>query len=106
MCSGKVKNLNDTVMVTAIGDYAIKFNIKKAEYTNGMIMIGDSVSVHYTGDLRDKKALALIVKLIPQKGVVVDATYDPDKELKTSERPMSEKAARDLEKLQHSHKSK
>lgn len=93
-------------MVTAIGEYDIKFNIKQTEYTNGMIMVGDSVSVHYTGDLRDKKALALIVKLIPKKGVVVDATYDPDKELKISERPMSEKAASDLEKLQHSHKNK
>lgn len=105
VCSGKVKDLNDTVMVAAIGEYSIKFNIKNTEYTNGMIMPGDSVTVHYAGDLREKKATALIVKLIPKKGVVVDAVYDPNKELKVSERPMSDKEVEDLEKFAASGKN-
>lgn len=96
-CSGKVAKMTDTTMVTTMGDYAITFDIKKAQYTNGAIMDGDSVLIHYVGDLKERKAVAAIVKLIPKKGHVVEAVYDPSKELEVSDRPMTKEEERHLE---------
>ena len=98
VCSGKVKSINDSAMVASVGDYSIRFDVSSAKYTNGFVMDGDSVSINYVGDLRDKKARALAVRLIP-RSTVVDAVYDPSKELKTADRPLGEKASEDLEKL-------
>lgn len=81
-CSGRINRLNDTLMVMQIGDYTIDFDIRKARYTNGAILSGDSVNVDYTGDLRQKKAKALTVSLIPPVGTVVDLSeMDTTKEL-------------------------
>lgn len=89
--------MTDTTMVTSMGDYAITFDTKKAQYTNGAIMDGDSVVIHYVGDLKERKAKAAIVKLIPKKGRVVEAVYDPSKELEVSEQPMSKDEEKHLE---------
>lgn len=89
--------MTDTTMVATMGDYAITFDTKKAQYTNGAIMDGDSVVIHYVGDLKERKAKAAIVKLIPKKGRVVEAVYDPSKELEVSEQPMSKDEEKHLE---------
>lgn len=72
-----------TSMVVVIGDDGVKFDINDARYTNGAIMVGDSVKVEYVGDLDEKKAKAVIVYLIPKKGNVVNAGYNSNAELKT-----------------------
>ena len=87
---GLVKRMSDTTLVAQIDKYDIVFDTKKARTDNGAVMIGDSVTVHYIGDLREKKARALLLCLMPKKGTVVDAVYDPSKELKVREAPMSE----------------
>jgi len=100
-CAGKIKELNDTVMVASIGDYDIAFDIRKAECDNGAVMLDDSVTVHYIGDLKDRKARALLIHLMPQPSRVVDAVYDPSKKLEVSERALTDeelKAARQFVK--------
>lgn len=97
VCSGKIDKMTDTTIVTKIGDYDITFDTKKAEYTHGAVMPGDSVTIHYIGDLKEKWGRALLVYLIPAKGNVVDAVYDESKELKTA--PMSEEDARKLKEF-------
>lgn len=77
-------------MLTKIGDYDIAFDIKKAEYSNGAVMLGDSVTVHYIGDLKEKKGRAVLIYLMPKPGRVVEAVYDPSKKLEVSERPLTE----------------
>lgn len=90
-CSGSIKELNDSVMTTRIGEYEVAFDITQTRYDNGLVQPGDSVNVHYLGDLRSKKAKAVIINLVPRKGKVVDVTGEPDftKELKTKGQPMS-----------------
>lgn len=91
-------------MLVAIDKYDIKFDIKKTRYDNGAVMKDDSVVIHYTGDLREKKARALLVRLVPRKGTVVKAVYDPSKELITDQNPMSEEQVKKLEKFAKSGK--
>lgn len=88
---GVVKKTNDSALVVSIGKYDIVFSTKQARKDNEIIMKGDSVLIHYVGDLREKKARALLLHLLPRKGTVVDAVYDPSKELIVSEKPMPEK---------------
>lgn len=76
--------MTDTTLVSKIDNRDITFDLKKAKYDNGFVMPGDSVVIHYVGDLRDGKAVAAIVRLVPKKGNVVEAVYDPSKELKTA----------------------
>lgn len=107
VCSAKIDTMTDTTIVTKIGDYKITFDTKEARYTNGAVMPGDSVTVHYVGDLKEKHAVAAIVYLIPPKGTEVEAVYDPTKELKTT--PMSEEDAKELDefiKAEKKHRSK
>lgn len=95
---GQVKRMSDTTAVVTIDKYDIVFDTKQARFDNGAIMQEDSVTVHYIGDLRDKRAKALIVRLMPKKGTVVEAVYDPSKELIVSDEPMSEEQIKSLEK--------
>lgn len=74
-------------MVSNIDGHKIDFDIQKANFDNGAVMEGDSAVVRYVGDLSDGHVLAVIVKLIPKKGHVVEAVYDPNKKLETA--PMS-----------------
>ena len=95
---GQVKRTSDTTAVVTIDKYDIVFDTKQARFDNGAIMQEDSVMIHYIGDLRDKRAKALIVRLMPKKGTVVEAVYDPSKELIVSDEPMSEEQIKRLEK--------
>lgn len=97
MCAGKINKMTDTTIVTKIGDYEITFNTKKAEYTNGVVMPGDSVTVHYIGDLKEKWARALLIRLIPSQSNVVNAVHDSSKELMTA--PKSEEDVKQLEEF-------
>lgn len=101
---GQVKRMSDTTAVVTIDRYDIVFDTKQARFDNGAIMQEDSVTIHYIGDLRDKRAKALIVRLMPKKGTVVEAVYDPSKELVVSEEPMSDEEVEKLEKFAKSGK--
>lgn len=96
---GLVKRMSDTTMVAQIDKYDIVFDTKKAKYDNGAVMVGDSVTIRYIGDLREKKARALLLCLIPKKGTVVEAVYDPSKELIVSDKPMTEQQVNDEKKF-------
>lgn len=75
----------------------VTFVITEAQYNNGAIMVGDSATISYTGDIRTKHVVATIVKLIPPKGHFIDGKFDPTKELKTA--PMSDEEAKDFDKF-------
>lgn len=100
--SGVVKTIKDSVMVAHIDKYDITFETSKARFDNGALMEGDSVVIHYIGDLREKKARALLLRLVPKKGTVVEAVYDPSKELIVGEKPLSEEQVKKLEKFSKS----
>lgn len=98
VCTAKIEEVSDsTSMITMIGDYQISFDISKARFTNGAVMPGDSVRINYIGDLKERKAKALVVYLIPKPGNVVDAVYDPNKELLT--KPMDPEDKRRLDEF-------
>lgn len=97
-----MRNINDTTAVVKVDKYDIVFDTKQARFDNGAIMQEDSVTIHYIGDLRDKKAKALLVRLMPKKGTVVEAVYDPSKELKVKEEPMSDQQVEAIEKYARS----
>ena len=80
--------MTDTTMVAKIDGRDITFDIKQAEYDNGFVMTGDSVTVFYVGELRDVKVKAGLIRLVPRKPHVVDVKFDDSKELKT--KPMTE----------------
>lgn len=82
--TGKVKKLNDSTMVATIDKYDITFDMKQVRFDNGVVIPGDSAVIHYIGDLRDKKATALLIRLIPPKPRVAEAVYDPSKKLETT----------------------
>jgi len=91
--SVKLNGVTDTTVVANIDGHEIAFDIRKATFDNGMVMAGDSVTVHYIGDMGQGTAKALLIKLIPRKGNVVNAIYDPSKELKTDSLSESESKA-------------
>lgn len=97
VCSGLIDHMSDTTITTKIGDYDIIFDVRKARYTNGAVMPGDSVTIHYIGDLKEKHAVAAVVYLMPPVGDVVEAGYDPSKELLTS--PKSEEDVKKLDEF-------
>lgn len=88
--------MTDTTFVSNIDGHKITFDIKKAEFDNGAVMEGDSAVVRYVGNLSDEHVTAVIVKLIPKKGRIVNAVYDPNKKLETS--PMATEEVKELEK--------
>ena len=90
--TGKVKKLNDSTMVATIDKYDITFDMKQVRFDNGVVIPGDSAVIHYIGDLRDKQAKALLIKLIPPKPRIVEAVYDPSKKLET--KPMTKEGAK------------
>ena len=102
--TGLVRRVSDTSAVVVVDKYDIVFDTKKARFDNGAIMHEDSVTIHYIGDLRDKRAKALLVHLIPKKGTVVEAVYDPSKELVVSEKPLSKGEVERLKKFARSGK--
>lgn len=84
----KVDSMTDSTLVAKIDGRNITFDIKNAKFDNGFVMPDDSVVVHYVGDIREGKVMAALIRLVPKMGNIVDAVYDPSKELKTI--PMSE----------------
>ena len=93
--TGKIKKMSDSIMVATIDKYDITFDMKQVRFDNGVVIPGDSAVIHYIGDLRDKQAKALLIKLIPPKPRIVEAVYNPDAELKT--RPMSKEEQKEFE---------
>lgn len=87
--------MTDTTFVSVIDDHRVTFAIKQATFDNGFVMAGDSAVVHYIGSLSDDPVKAVLIKLIPKKGHVVDAVYDPNKKLETA--PMTPEKVKSLE---------
>ena len=90
--SGIVDEINDSVMIARIGADKVKFDITTASFTNGAVMYGDSVIIHYVGDLSKKRALAKSIYLIVRPGTVVElkeGEIDSTKTLET--RPVENK---------------
>lgn len=90
-----IQSMTDTTFVSVIDDHRVTFDIKQATYDNGFVMAGDSAVVHYIGSLSDDPVKAVLIKLIPKKGHVVDAVYDPNKKLETA--PMTPEEVKSLE---------
>lgn len=82
-CEGRVKDVNDSVMVVKISDYEVSFDTKDLQYTNGFVIANDSVVMHYVGNLRSKKVKGLVVRVVPAKSRIVTVGVDPTKELKS-----------------------
>ena len=70
--TGLVDEINDSVLVARIDGSKVNFDIREATFTNGAVMYGDSVIIHYIGDLSKKRALAETVYLIERTGVIVE----------------------------------
>ena len=91
-----VDEMNDSVLVAKINGERVKFDITEANFTNGAVMYGDSVIIHYIGDLSMKRAYAEAVHLVNRPGRIVevptDGSIDSTKELKTID--VDPKAAR------------
>ena len=83
--SGLVDEINDTSMIVKIDGSKVKFDISVASFTHGAVMYGDSVIVHYVGDLSMKRALAETVYLIdrPSRIVIIDRNEPIDTTDKT-----------------------
>ncbi len=82
---GLVDEINDSAMVVKIDGSKVKFDITVAAFTHGAVMYGDSVIVHYVGDLSMKRALAETVYLLERKGTVIELPKDPAKRDTTAE---------------------
>lgn len=99
--TGIVDEINDSAMVLRTTDNGkVKFDITVASFTHGAVMYGDSVIVHYAGDLSMKRALAETVFLIDRPGTIVEVKkgeVDETKELKT--RPAEKDALNDLDNV-------
>jgi len=93
---GVVDEINDSVMIAKVDDAKVKFDISEAAFTNGVVMYGDSVNIHYIGDLSMKRCVAEQVVLIvrPSQVVIIDenAPIDTTKVLQTKEAEPTEAA--------------
>ena len=90
-----IQSMTDTTFVSVIDDHRVTFDFEQATFDNGFVMAGDSAVVHYIGSLSDDPVKAVLIKLIPKKGHVVDAVYDPNKKLETA--PMTKEEVKELE---------
>ena len=81
-----VDEMNDSVLVAKIDGTRVNFDITEAVFTNGAVMYGDSVIIHYIGDLSKKRAFAESVHLIDRPSQVItvpaDGSVDSTKEMK------------------------
>ena len=101
-----VKSVNDSTMIASIDKYDITFDIMGANFLNGAVMSGDSVSIEYVGNLRDKSAKALLVNLVPPKPRYLKPGVDTSRPLKTAPMSKSEKEQLDAfvkEAKKHGH---
>ena len=76
---GLVDEINDSAMVVKIDGSKVKFDITVATFTHGVVMYGDSVIVHYIGDLSMKRALAETVYLLERKSNIIEIPKSPAK---------------------------
>lgn len=79
-----IENIGDTLvgMKVTDGTDSLKFNLDKAKFNNGIMMVGDSVIVNYfNGD--DKGYLAAVITILPRPTQYLDTEIDSSKEMKT-----------------------
>ena len=84
-CRALVDEINDSVLVGKIDGSKIKFDVRDASFTHGAVMYGDSVIIHYIGDLSMKRALAESVFLLDRPGKIIEVPKDPAKRDKNVE---------------------
>lgn len=99
-CSGHIKEQTDSTLVIVTGGADVTLDIMSTRYDNGLVMVGDSVNVHYVGDLRSKSVRAMLIRLVPRKGRVIDAVFDPSKELKVSETELTDEQRESVRKFE------
>lgn len=87
--------MTDSTLVTIIDDRQVTFDYKQATFDNGFVMAGDSAVINYIGSLSDDPVKAVLIKLIPKKGHVMNAVYNPNKKLETA--PMTKEEEQELE---------
>lgn len=84
-CRALVDEINDSVLVGKIDGNKVKFDISEAAFTHGAVMYGDSVIIHYIGDLSMKRAFAESVFLLERKSQIIEIPRDPAKRDTTAE---------------------
>lgn len=68
---GKICSLNNkSLAIISTDGIEQTFNLENSEFSNGAVMIGDSVNVTYTGNLK-KNAKATTISLIIQPRTVI-----------------------------------
>lgn len=90
-----IKQMTDSTLLTIIDDHQVTFDYKQATFDNGFVMAGDSAEINYIGSLSDDPVKAVLIKLIPKKGHVMNAVYNPNKKLETA--PMTKEEEQELE---------
>ena len=78
-CRALVDEINDSVLVGKIDGKKVKFDISEAAFTHGAVMYGDSVIIHYIGDLSMKRAFAENVFLLDRPRQIIEIPRDPEK---------------------------
>ena len=78
-CRALVDEINDSVLVGKIDGKKVKFDISEATFTHGAVMYGDSVIIHYIGDLSMKRAFAENVFLLDRPRQIIEIPRDPEK---------------------------
>ena len=101
-CRALVDEINDTVLVGKIDGSRVSFDIREASFTHGAVMYGDSVIIHYIGDLSMKRAFAESVFLLERKSQIIEIPKDPEKRdttVKLLTKPIDGKKAEESDRM-------
>lgn len=90
-----ITEMTDTTITAKVENDSMLFSTKKATYTNGAVMSGDSVVIYYVKGFGKKHATAAVVELIPPKGTIVEVGTDTTKELKAV--PMTDEEVKEFD---------
>jgi len=77
-----ISQFTDSTLTAAVGGDVLCFDTREAQLTNGAFIAGDSAKIYYTNGINGAKAYVITVKSLPP--TVVEAVYDPSKELLTT----------------------
>ena len=80
---GLVKEITPTSLVLTVdGDDELKLDMMDdVKYTNGAVMINDTVIVTYVSSYKENKAA--VIQLVPRASEIVNLGHDDSRELKT-----------------------
>lgn len=84
-CSGIVTYIQKDTLKMKVGKDEATFLTVGGKYDNGIVVVEDSAEVTYIGTL--SKGRAMLIRLIPKKGRIIDIKKDTTKVLVTSPAP-------------------